>query len=594
MASMAPGAELVLADNGHSAYQIVVAGDASPSTKHGAGELQKFLEEMTGVKLAVVSDQQPIGPREIILGDNAHFKLLGTNVDVASLGPEGYVVRTVGEHLLIAGGQLRGNLYGVYGFLEDHLGCRWFAPGVSRVPRTARLAIGEIDDRQVPVFEYREPFICECFDADWCVQNRMNSSGEHGYATLGETVGGRVQFGRGLFCHTFYQLVPPQKYFDQHPEYFALVDGKRQKEDSQLCCSNRDVARICTERILEAMRAEPNATIFSVSQNDGGQSPCQCPRCQNLALREDSQAAPLLLLVNRVAQAVEKEFPDKIVETLAYEWGRHPPKHMRPRSNVLIRLCSGGQCCFSHPFDACDSEPNRVFSRDLEGWSKIAPRLWVWDYVANFNRYLLPHPTLRVLAPNIRLFAAHHVKGVFAEGVSLTFEGEFAALKGYIIAKLLWNPNCDVDRVLNDFLTGYYGKAAEPIRAYIDMLHDNVERNNIHVTNVAECDSPHLADDLLVKADKLWQRAEDSVVGEPDMLRRVKLSRMSVDYAILERARLQARQSDAAFRSLVVARFKPFFEVLLDSRVTHLGMSTPLDKLAYRRELADALKLERD
>ena len=93
-----------------------------------------FLEQMSGAKLPIVSDQEPQGPKEIILGDNAHLRKLGLTIDFASLGKEGYVIRTVGEHLVIAGGPLRGDMYGVYGFLEDHLGCRWFAPGVSRIP----------------------------------------------------------------------------------------------------------------------------------------------------------------------------------------------------------------------------------------------------------------------------------------------------------------------------------------------------------------------------------------------------------------------------------------------------------------------------
>ena len=137
-----------MAENGQSAYRIVVADDASPSTKHGAEELQKFLKEITGVKLPIISDRQPPGPKEIILGDNAHLRTLGLTIDVPRLGNEGYVIRTVGDRLVIAGGQLRGNMYGVYGFLEDHLGCRWFAPGVSRIPKAA--AAGHRPDRRPP------------------------------------------------------------------------------------------------------------------------------------------------------------------------------------------------------------------------------------------------------------------------------------------------------------------------------------------------------------------------------------------------------------------------------------------------------------
>ena len=275
--------ELVLADRGQSAYRIVVAASASPSTKHAAEELQMFLEQMTGAKLPIVSDKEPPGPREIILGQNAHLAATATKIDFAALGNEGYVIRTVGPHLVIAGGALRGNLYGVYGLLEDHLGCRWFAPGVSRIPKMPRLALGAIDEKKVPVLEYREPFTFDCFDADWCARNRMNSS----HARLEAKHGGNVRWGGG-FVHTFANLVPPKKYFKEHPEYFSLVGGKRQDGYAQLCCTNEDVIRLCTEGILRAMKAQPDAFVFSVSQNDTDKH-CECERCQAIAKAEESQ-----------------------------------------------------------------------------------------------------------------------------------------------------------------------------------------------------------------------------------------------------------------------------------------------------------------
>ena len=580
--------ELVLAENGQSAYQIVLADDASPSTRHGAEELQTFLQQMTGATLPIVSDQQPQGPKEIILGDNAHLQKLGLAIDFNVLGNEGYVIRSVGDSLVIAGGALRGNMYGVYGLLENHLGCRWFAPGVSRIPKSTRLAIGPIDDRQIPVLEYREPFTFECFDGDWCARNRVNSS----RGRLDEKHGGKVQFANGFFCHTFEPLVPPEKYFDEHPEYFSMVNGQRQKDHSQLCCTNPDVIRICTEAIRQAMRDQPNATVFSVSQNDWDNH-CECPNCQELAKQEDSQMGPVLQLVNRVAEAVEEEFPEKIVETLAYQWTRRPPKHMRPRPNVVVRLCSI-ECCFSHPLETCDSEANRTFRADIEAWSKVAPRLWVWDYVTDFSNYLLPFPNQRVRSPNIRFFTAHNVKGIFEQDTYDTSDSELWALGGYMTAKLLWNPDYDPEVAMREFLEAYYGKAAVPIRAYIDMLHDRAQRENIHVVIWAKTDSPHLTDELLTKADGLWQQAEGLAADEPETLDRVKRSRMSVDYAILERARLQTQKklpANESFLSLAAARFEPFFEVLQRSDLGRLREAQPLDKEAYRRDLAKDLKI---
>src|SRR3989304_3622140 len=123
--------ELVLAEDGQSAYRIGVAADASPSTRHGAEELQMFLEQMTGAKLPIVSDSEPVGEREIILGDGQHLGSLALKIDFDQLGHEGYVIRTAGNHLVIAGGSLRGNMSGVDGLLGGRTGCRAVAAGAN-------------------------------------------------------------------------------------------------------------------------------------------------------------------------------------------------------------------------------------------------------------------------------------------------------------------------------------------------------------------------------------------------------------------------------------------------------------------------------
>ncbi|MBC7289384.1 MAG: DUF4838 domain-containing protein, partial [Armatimonadetes bacterium] len=393
---------LVIAENGRSDFVIVVGADASPSEKHAANELQHFLKEISGAELPIKDDTGPVGPHEIILGDNAHLRQVGAKIDFTKLGDEGFTIRTVPPHLVIAGGKLRGTMYGVYTFLEDYLGCKWLAADCSVIPKRERIAVESIDDTQVPVLEYREPFYKDAFDPDWCARNKMNSNS----ARLDETRGGKVSYYG--FVHTFNALLPPEKYFDEHPEYYSEVNGRRIKEYTQLCCTNPEVQRLVAEQVLRWMREHPEATVFSVSQNDWGNW-CQCPRCTEVAEREGSQIGPILELVNYVADYVRDEFPNKIIDTLAYHYSRKPPKHIRPRPNVVIRLCSI-ECCFSHPLATCDSPRNADFRRDIEEWSKVCNRLWVWDYVVDFPHYLLPFPNLRVLKPNIQFFVQHNVR----------------------------------------------------------------------------------------------------------------------------------------------------------------------------------------
>jgi hypothetical protein len=415
----------------------------------------------------------------------------------------------------------------------------------------------------------------------------MNSSS----ARLEARHGGRVRFANGFFVHTFARLVPPEKYFDKHPEYFSLVKGKRQNGYAQLCCSNEDVIRICTEAIRAAMQAQPEATVFSVSQNDTDLH-CECPRCQALARQEESQAAPVLNLVNRVAEAVEKEFPGKVVETLAYQWTRRAPKTMRPRSNVVVRLCSI-ECCFSHPLATCDSRENRAFREDLQAWSKVSQRLWIWDYTTDFAHYLLPFPNQRVRRPNIRFFVANHVKGIFEQDTYDTANSELAALGGYLTAKFLWNPDYDQDRAMNEFLEAYYGKAATAIRQYIDLLHDRVERDNIHVHIYDSPLKPYLDYDMLRLANARWEEAEKAAAADTEVLRRVRLSRMSVDYAIMERARAELKWVKVTGRppvaKLASERFGPFMKTLETSGLTRLREGQQLNFKEYRAALAKTL-----
>ncbi len=580
-----PAQELVIAENGKSEYCIVIPEQASEPVRHAADELARFIGEMTGANLPIRTENfQPAAECEILLGNNKRLQELGLEIDWAKLGKEGYTLKTVNKKLVIAGGEPRGTLYGVYGLLEDHWGCRWFTPDCSRIPRYDRLVIGPLDETVVPVLEYREPFTYDCFDGDWCARNRMNSSS----ARLGSQHGGKVRFGAGFFVHTFDRLVPPEKYFDEHPEYFALVKGKRLKTRTQLCCTNEDVIRLVTEGILKAIENDSEAFVFSVSQNDW-YNYCECENCQALAKAEESQIAPVLQMVNRVAEAVEKRYPDKAIETLAYQWTRKPPKTMRPRPNVIIRLCSI-ECCFSHPLATCDLPANRAFVEDLQGWAKIGNRLWVWDYVTDFRHYYLPFPNQRVRNDNIKLFVANNVKGIFEQDTYNTPNSELAALGGYMTAKFLWNPDYDENLAMNEFLEGYYGAAAPLIRKYIDLLHDRVEKENIHCSIWIPPTHNHLTDELLVEADQLWQAAEEAVKDDPTLLKRVRIGRMSVDYAILERARTAPDKEPLG--SLAKVRFQPFIDMIQPAGVTRLNEWNPLNLDEYRTKLASALRIK--
>lgn len=122
------GAEIVLMDRAKSDYKIVLSQNAPSSEKHAARELQFFLNEIGGALLPIVTDEDPLPEHAILLGESKALDKIGVSIDFPALGKEGYVIRTKGSCLVIAGGRPRGALYGVYGLLTDYLGCRWFIP----------------------------------------------------------------------------------------------------------------------------------------------------------------------------------------------------------------------------------------------------------------------------------------------------------------------------------------------------------------------------------------------------------------------------------------------------------------------------------
>lgn len=576
--SHAPGGSVSLAIQGDARTRVVIADDATETERYAAEELQRFLGQMIGAEIPVVTAGRNTQYGDIVIGRAAR------GIDTRELGDEGYRIETRRGRVYIAGGEPRGTLYGVYALLEDYLGCRWYTPEVSRIPRSPSVILPAIDVTHVPVLEYREPFTADCRDGDWAARNRMNSSA----ASLEARHGGKVTyFG---FVHTFESLVPPATYFDAHPEYFSLVDGKRLRDRSQLCTTNEDVIRIITDEVRKRMREHPEAMVFSVSQNDW-YNYCECDRCTAMAEAEGSQIAPVLYLVNRVADAVRDEFPDKLIDTLAYQWTRKPPKSMRPAENVVVRLCSI-ECCFAHSFEQCDSPENRAFVEDVKGWSRMCDRLWVWDYVTSFAHYLTPFPNLRLRGDNIRFFARHNVTGIFEQDVYTTKNGELSGLSGYLGAKLLWNPERNDAEIVAEYLAAVYGSAAPHIQAYIDLIHDHAERENTHVMIWAGPSEAYLTDALLDEADRLWDAAERAAAEDgPEVLARVQTARLSVDYAIIERARQRGDRPYSIDHARYTVTPQPEFRARTD-RFFAVGERSGIESLRESTQtLADYAKL---
>jgi hypothetical protein len=546
-----PGASspaLVLAERGKAAGHVIMRPDkASASQIHAAEELQKFIERQSGVRLGIVTDAAPLPEKVILVGDTRHTAAAlgddgaGDVRDSAALGDDGFRLVARGQRLLILGGAARGTLNGVYEVLERFGGCRWYASWHEVAPALDRFTVpSPLDETQRPAFAMRESFWTDMFDGDLAARNKVNGNSMR----LEARHGGKVRFCAGLFVHTFYPLCPPAKYFGEHPEYFSLVKGRRVEKGAQLCLTNPEVLKIVTAGVLERLRKDPGCKLVSVSQNDC-YNPCECADCAAIDAREGSHAGSLIMFVNRVAEAVEKEFPNVWVETLAYQYTRTPPKTVRPRHNVVPRLCSI-ECDFSVPLDESAFAQNKKFVADIQGWSAMTDKLYIWDYVTDFRDYILPFPNIPSLRGNLRFFRDNRVVGVFEEGAFQSRHAEFAELKAWLLAKWLWNPELPGEPLLQDFLNGYYGAAAPFVREYIDKLNAQYAAPDRHLTIYKDSRSIGLADSFSAGGAWLWARAEEAVRDAPATVRRnVRLGAIPALHAWLVVAPEERRQAIA-------------------------------------------------
>lgn len=561
-------ADTTLADKAQSQYRIVVSASAIPAERYAAEELQRYLEKLSGAKLPIVTDTEKPTAREILLGDNAHLAKLRSKVDFTKLGPDGFVLRVDGNRLIIAGGRPRGTLNGVYALLEEKLGVRWFTPELETVPQLDRVKLPKLNETKIPALENRDVFWSEVMhNADFAARHRVN--GQH-YGLTAKHGGAFTVYHP--FVHSFDGLVPPEL-FPEHPEYFPFIDGKRKSGYVQRCLSNPEVLKLSIARVRQWIKEHPEATIISVSQNDTFNN-CQCEPCKAIDDAEGSPAGSLLKFVNAVAEAIETDHPNVRIDTLAYQYTRKAPKTIRPHRNVIVRLCSI-ECCFAHPLETCPEEKNRRFRDDIVAWGTIAPLLYVWDYTTDFGHYQQPFPNFDALQSNVQFFVKHGVKSLFEQGnYSSGGSGEMEPLRAYVLAKLLWNPDVDVQKHITEFVNAYYGKAAPKIIAYLDTIHRPVREQGKHIHIFDKPTSAYLSEDVMNAGEKSLDEAEQQ--AESDAIRfRVQVARLPVWYVKIATSRVTGdAKADLVKRFLAIAR---------KAGISNISEGTSLDDWAKKQ-----------
>lgn len=513
-------AQVVLVKNGKSKSTIIIS-DNDAADKIAATTLQDFIKKITGCRLAVVTKGIP-QKGDIVIGN---FQVKG-NKELESaqsaILQDGFFISTEDSILRIFGREGNGTMYGVVTLLEQYLNVNYWGEKEFDYPSLNSIELPLIHFWDNPAFHYRQS---QCYamrtDTIYKLWNRLEEPNE--------------VFAAGYWVHTFDKLLPSSVYGNKHPEYYSYFNGKRHPgKASQWCLTNPDVLEIVSQRIDSIFKANPDKKIICVSQNDGNYTNCTCDNCRKLDEEEGGPSGSLIHFINKLAV----RFPDKEFATLAYLYTMNPPKHVKPLPNVYIMLCDI-DC--DREVSLTENASGRQFVKALEGWSRIAENLFIWDYGINFDNYLSPFPNFHILQDNIRLFYKNHAKMHFSQ-IAGSRGGDFAELRAYLVSKLMWNPEMNVDSLTNHFLKGYYGEAAPYLYRYIQLMEGALigsgQRLWIYDSPVSHKNGM-LKPALMRRYEELFDEAEKAVGNDSLYWKRVQRARLPLQYSALEIARTE-------------------------------------------------------
>ncbi|MBI4026538.1 MAG: DUF4838 domain-containing protein [Verrucomicrobia bacterium] len=524
----------VLVKDGKPDCAVVLGEQATLVEKHAARELRDYLHKISGAEIPEASNRESVeGAVPILLGTPQSAKAveaLGLLEKVKNLSDEGFLIRIRKNEVAVFARQPMGVLYGVYTFLEDNLAIRWFFPGEKGeyCPKHSTIEINSLDEMQNPAF------VCRTINTtatgisakltntwDWMVRNKMQIC----WLCFSDNEKELTERGALYSCggHALPYLVPQNKYFKEHPEYYALANGQRMPcwlgdyvrrhpeyqapkgagEIHQLCTSNPDVIDVCAAGIVKHFKEIDKPSFYKTGDsyylgNNDGDGWCECEKCLALDDPEEQKngmvSTRFYKFINAVAEKALKECPDKTMLGWGYQKFQSPPKGVKPDPRLVIEIAMHGRC-YQHSYDDQNCPANMAKMKLLKGWLNFGNVAGVYEYYSCFadgspNFFFgFPYlPTEDVVSRDIKQIwkmGARHWKAEFPppDGnfgppwnnweTKEAWLAQFATL--YMAAKLTWNPLLDSERLKDDLYQKYYGSAVAPMKAYRDLLRKSWE-----------------------------------------------------------------------------------------------------------------------
>lgn len=517
---------MYLVENGVSEYYIVSQAQPDACIQTAVSELQTYLARISGATLPYVTENElPDGAKAIFVGDTAAAQTLGKDTD--AVFEDGFWLTSDGENFFILGEDSRGTLYGVYTFLEEYLGVRWFTPTLEIVPESKDVVIDKALDRLVePSFSVRRN---SCPGSTDAYRAKMKTNVSFYYEA--EEFGGAMTFV--LWDVTLDRLVP-DALFAEHPEYFAQnTDGTRTTD--HVCLSHPDVLQIAIGNAREYIEAcEYKADHLHIGQKDNSNY-CHCDSCEAMYEKYGSPSAPVILFTNALADALDEDYPEFTFTFYAYLEAETPPTDLtlRCNDNVVPVLCGLHHACRSHPLTECGAtdgqqtgfdefmnlygEHEPTIAEDHKTWVQLADRTYIYDYTINFLFSAQFHSNFGTLQQTMKYMHDIGITG-YVYNCGDGHSAAFNELRNYLLCKLQWDVNADVQYHMLDFMNAYYGEEAAPyIKEILDIQTAQIAATAHSFDFDWHYQSGYYPVHTILKLDSLWEKALTADISEQQL-----------------------------------------------------------------------------
>ena len=573
-------------------YSLLLPEKPTSIETKAANELRRGLKLITGADFPIVNEGEAVKGFLISVGRTRKLSASAARWKDADLADEGYGLEVVGPDLYLYGGRGRGLLNGVYALLSEDLGCRWYDTGSIDVQQRPALTAAVVSRKFAPALQLRDPYILSMHDANWSLHNRTNTP----HARIPQAWGGSLRYHH--MGHTYARYFPTEVYFKAHPEYYALVNGKRQP--SQLCHTNEDVIRLSIEQTCEIFRDHPDVTVTAIGPNDG-RGFCDCPNCKQLDDANGGRSGSYFHFLNRIAAGVKREFPNNHLISLAYLDYAPPPTKLQVDPYIIIQLCTDSH---AWKWQFCNLDESQDFQRIIKAWEPRNNLIFVWDYTTDYVHYPVPMANWQVTAGKIRYLIGHGADGIMQESEA----NDCDEMRAWVWAQQLWNPALDTKALLQDFVFGYYKQAAPPLWEYQQMVlnfwekwhkvphvcgqpSDNPLLNNLHCSYSP--DGPMFTPEYMAKMRQCFEAAEKLASGDKDIAARVRKAKLPLLYLELSQQLgyftefgdwvygNAVRQSPAAKEPLR-AKVDEIVAICKERNLTTFGIPGSVDRIADR------------